>query len=623
MVYLEQPAGVGFSYSSLTTDNELLSNDYVASEDFVLTIRAFYARFPERANNTFSIASESYGGHYMPQLALKLLAEADLSPRFGGMLVGNPYTSYASGEVAGVTTMWGLQLIDLPLWSEFQREGCGDLAGSPYAISDVCFELMNMMYTEVRSLNLYALSFPVCSSAAPGYTNPNTHTNPNPNTRNSRTPYTLNTPRRTSDSEQAVSTDGVGVLSSAFGVYSTSSQAHQLVRLMGRLRTLRQNSTSASSSGSSSSGSRTSISSGSFSSSSSRISSSGNSGSSVRSSRSALAAAVAADGTEGDRPRPSRRELRTDFNTDGYWLAPVVPDGLAYNPCTESYALSYLNDPAVQQAMHVLPAERGRASVDFSFCSDEVFTSWSLMDSYSDTTKLYTRILEQATAREEETGRAFNILVFSGDSDGVCGTVGTQHWIYRVADDAGRDQVRLWQPWLMDGGAGQQGGFLTQFEGNFSFATVHAAGHEVPAYQPKAALALFAGYLDGSIFAQRNLSTVASTPAPDGQGDAQAKAVRTTVAITVSLVLAFILLLVGYFIYARRRLQYAQRMSLDAAGLQAFADVDSADGDEEEPQQKARGGTRNPMSPMASSSTQRPSHPVSASALQSTQEVLI
>ena len=46
----------------------------------------------------------------------------------------------------------------------------------------------------------------------------------------------------------------------------------------------------------------------------------------------------------------------------------------------------------------------------------------------------------------------------------------------------------------------QQGGFLTKFDGSFSFATVHSAGHEVPAFQPVAALSIFAGFLDGSIF---------------------------------------------------------------------------------------------------------------------------
>lgn len=43
-------------------------------------------------------------------------------------------------------------------------------------------------------------------------------------------------------------------------------------------------------------------------------------------------------------------------------------------------------------------------------------------------------------------------------------------------------------------------GFLTKFSNFLSFATVHFAGHEVPAYQPEKALALLKGYINGSIF---------------------------------------------------------------------------------------------------------------------------
>jgi carboxypeptidase C (cathepsin A) len=64
MVYLEQPAGVGFSYT--TNDAELYTNDYQAASDNLATLHAFYKRFPERQNNTLYLSSESYGGHYMP-----------------------------------------------------------------------------------------------------------------------------------------------------------------------------------------------------------------------------------------------------------------------------------------------------------------------------------------------------------------------------------------------------------------------------------------------------------------------------------------------------------------------------------------------------------------------------
>ena len=114
VVFLEQPAGVGFSKT--TDPSELKSNDYTAARDNVLTIREFFKRYPERINNTMYLASESYGGHYIPQLTLALLADRELSKNFEGFLVGNPFTSYGSGDTAFIQTLWGLQLIDYPLW---------------------------------------------------------------------------------------------------------------------------------------------------------------------------------------------------------------------------------------------------------------------------------------------------------------------------------------------------------------------------------------------------------------------------------------------------------------------------------------------------------------------------
>ena len=86
MVFVEQPAGVGFSKTS--DDSELTTNDYQASVDFVSTIREFFQQYPERKGNTMYIASESYGGHYIPQLALLLLEDDELSEMFSGILLG-------------------------------------------------------------------------------------------------------------------------------------------------------------------------------------------------------------------------------------------------------------------------------------------------------------------------------------------------------------------------------------------------------------------------------------------------------------------------------------------------------------------------------------------------------
>jgi carboxypeptidase C (cathepsin A) len=69
MLYVEQPAGVGFSYSEIETDYSM--DDKKTSVDNYVLIREFLKRFPERQNNDFYVTSESYGGHYMPQRKFK------------------------------------------------------------------------------------------------------------------------------------------------------------------------------------------------------------------------------------------------------------------------------------------------------------------------------------------------------------------------------------------------------------------------------------------------------------------------------------------------------------------------------------------------------------------------
>lgn len=65
MLYIEQPAGVGYSYSQ--DKNDYKTGDTETAADNYELILEFLRRFPERQNNPFYIASESYGGHYMPQ----------------------------------------------------------------------------------------------------------------------------------------------------------------------------------------------------------------------------------------------------------------------------------------------------------------------------------------------------------------------------------------------------------------------------------------------------------------------------------------------------------------------------------------------------------------------------
>ena len=65
MVYIESPAGVGFSYS--TNNADYTTGDQQTAIDNYNLIQAFLVRFPQFSNNSLYISSESYGGHYVSQ----------------------------------------------------------------------------------------------------------------------------------------------------------------------------------------------------------------------------------------------------------------------------------------------------------------------------------------------------------------------------------------------------------------------------------------------------------------------------------------------------------------------------------------------------------------------------
>ena len=123
IIFIESPVSVGFSYSTNPSDDYILNDSKTANDNYKI-IQEFFIRFPEYKNNSFYLASESYGGHYLPTLA-QIIADENyyqIYPyiNFKGFLVGNPYTNIYSGTQAMYETLWGHQLISKPLWKRYE-----------------------------------------------------------------------------------------------------------------------------------------------------------------------------------------------------------------------------------------------------------------------------------------------------------------------------------------------------------------------------------------------------------------------------------------------------------------------------------------------------------------------
>lgn len=72
-MFLESPAGVGFSYSNMTADYGKNGDKKTAEDNYVFLLN-WLERFPEYKGRDFYISGESYAGHYVPQLAHTILS---------------------------------------------------------------------------------------------------------------------------------------------------------------------------------------------------------------------------------------------------------------------------------------------------------------------------------------------------------------------------------------------------------------------------------------------------------------------------------------------------------------------------------------------------------------------
>ena len=157
-----------------------------------------------------------------------------------------------------------------------------------------------------------------------------------------------------------------------------------------------------------------------------------------------------------------------------------------YEPCEDIFSANYLNMPEVKKALHV------KDDIVWEECSRT--TRYKLADKMLPMEKYYKTILNSKTHPN------LRVLVYSGDDDSVCGTIGTQRWIYDLGYPVAKNGN--WNVWTVDG---QTAGYITKFDtpyskdSRFAFMTVHFAGHEVPTYKPKEALELFEMYLNNNI----------------------------------------------------------------------------------------------------------------------------
>ncbi len=168
-IFIEQPAGVGFSQPESRGINW---SDETTANDNTAFIRGFLKKFPNYVNNALYLSSESYGGHYLPTLALNIVKNAS-ELNFKGFLVGNPLSYMPHRDYGQYATYAFRQLIPRPEWDAYIDAGCrpdptAPATNPPPARPSAC-DRMEMKFDRYASgMDPYAIDFPICTASAGG-----------------------------------------------------------------------------------------------------------------------------------------------------------------------------------------------------------------------------------------------------------------------------------------------------------------------------------------------------------------------------------------------------------------------------------------------------------------------
>ncbi|XP_054892363.1 cathepsin A-like [Poeciliopsis prolifica] len=156
VLYLESPAGVGYSYSDSkkydTDDDQVADDNYKA-------LQSFFAKFPNFTQNEFYIFGESYGGVYAPTLSLRV-ATGKVKINFKGFAVGNGLSSFALNDQSLIYFGYYHGLFGEDLWRDLNMNCCDEKSCNFHNnTNEKCMTLVNVAFVIVyeSGLNVYAL----------------------------------------------------------------------------------------------------------------------------------------------------------------------------------------------------------------------------------------------------------------------------------------------------------------------------------------------------------------------------------------------------------------------------------------------------------------------------------
>ncbi|XP_034684746.1 serine carboxypeptidase-like 26 [Vitis riparia] len=162
LLFVESPAGVGFSYTNTSSDLTKLTDGFVAEDAYNFLVN-WLKRFPQYKAHDFFISGESYAGHYVPQLAELVYDRNKDRTKYPlinlkGFIVGNPETNDYYDYKGLLEYAWSHAVISDQLYYK-SKQVC-DFKVADW--SSECITNMNEVFADYREIDIYNIYAPSC-----------------------------------------------------------------------------------------------------------------------------------------------------------------------------------------------------------------------------------------------------------------------------------------------------------------------------------------------------------------------------------------------------------------------------------------------------------------------------
>ncbi|KAL2485527.1 Serine carboxypeptidase-like 40 [Abeliophyllum distichum] len=161
VIFLESPAGVGFSYTKTSSPYNTTGDKSTANDAYTFIIN-WFERFPQYKTRDFYITGESYAGHYVPQLAYTILLNNKNSDptviNLKGIAIGNAWIDDLT-SARGIYDYFWTHALNSDETHNGILKFCGLLKGN---VSDECWSFAEKSPGEMGNIEINNIYAPVC-----------------------------------------------------------------------------------------------------------------------------------------------------------------------------------------------------------------------------------------------------------------------------------------------------------------------------------------------------------------------------------------------------------------------------------------------------------------------------